>query len=112
LVIGFLSKNNTTIHDAGPVSAAQVAQKQPSEAVVNSPWDGSVWQVERYLKKRLKDPESFEAVEWSQVAKTSSGAYKVRCVYRAKNSFGGYVVEQILVDLDRDGNVTNAVQLR
>lgn len=82
------------------------------ETVVNSEWDGSVWQAERYIKSRLKDPKSFEAIEWGQVALVPGGTYQVRCLYRAKNSFGGYVVEQLLVDLDRDGNVTGAVEMK
>lgn len=82
------------------------------ETVVNSAWDGSVWQAERYIKSRLKDPESFEAIEWGKVVLVPGGTYQVRCLYRAKNSFGGYVMEQLLLELDRDGNVTSAVEMR
>ncbi len=59
--------------------------------VKNSPWDGSVYEVEQYLKSRvLKDPDSFQAIEWSRVVK-GCGDYAVRLKYRARNSFGGYV---------------------
>lgn len=95
--------NNTT--------TAPLAPSKKTETVMNSAWDGSVWQVEHYLKRRLKDPDSFEAMEWGKVILVPGGTYQARCLYRAKNSFGGYVVEQVLVDLDRDGNVTNMVAL-
>jgi len=89
-----------------PQTTASKTPDKPREAVVNSPWDGSVWQAERAIKKRLKDPESFEAVNWGAVVKLQNG-YQVACQYRAKNSFGGYVVEQVLVGLDLQGNVVS-----
>jgi hypothetical protein len=35
-----------------------------SVKIENSPWDGSVRQVEKYLKSNLKDPKSYESIEW------------------------------------------------
>lgn len=75
-------------------------------SVKNSGWDGSVLQVKRFLKKTLKDPKSYEGIEWSEVQSTEEG-YVVRHKYRAKNSFGGYVVENNLFYLDKSGNVIN-----
>lgn len=81
--------------------------KKPVEVVANSDWDASVYQVERFLKKNLKDPKSFEAIEWSRVTKVDlpSHKYVVRCKYRAKNSFGGYVIHNQLFYLDVSGKV-------
>jgi hypothetical protein len=79
--------------------------------VENSPWDGSVGTVERYLKRSLKDPDSFKAVEWTPVRK-GCGNYTVGLSYRAKNSFGGYVVEQAVFTLDADGNVTGMLRVK
>ena len=76
--------------------------------VKNSSWDGSVSQVKSYLKSNLKDPKSYEGIEWSKVSKTSDG-YMVRHKYRAKNSFGGYVVENQVFYLNNKGNVTKVV---
>jgi hypothetical protein len=80
---------------------------QKSETVQNSAWDGSVHQVKAYLKNTLKDPGSFEATEWSKVEKTADG-YMVRCQYRAKNSFGGYVITNQIFLMDAEGNVIAA----
>lgn len=80
------------------------------ETVYNSPFDRSVSQVVNYIKPRLKDPGSFEAIEWGDVIKGPNGAYQVSCLYRAKNSFGAYVVEDVLIQLDRYGHVTKSVK--
>ena len=78
----------------------------PKEVVYNSEWDGSVRQVEQWFDKNLKDPDSFEAVEWGKVVKLDDGlGFAVRCKYRAKNSFGGYNVEHKLFTLDPKGNI-------
>ncbi len=80
-----------------------------SKTVSNSAWDGSVYQVERYLKRYLKEPDSFQAIEWSPVQETDTG-YIVRCKYRAKNSFGGYVIENQIFTLNRNGNVLSVIE--
>lgn len=77
--------------------------------VENSAWDASVPAVTDYLKSNLKDPDSFQAIEWSPVKKIESGGYMVRCKYRAKNSFGGYVVENKVFIMTTDGAITSAV---
>jgi DNA-directed RNA polymerase subunit RPC12/RpoP len=77
-------------------------------AVHNSAFDASVHQVEQYLKRTLKDPESYKGMEWSAVQEVSAGRnyrYYVRHKYRAKNSYGGYVVEEKVFYLDDNGNV-------
>lgn len=82
----------------------------PAAKVENSSWDGSVRQVEKYLKNSLKDPKSYESIEWSEVQKDGSN-YKVRHKYRAKNSFGGYVVSNQIFVLNRQGEVINVIDL-
>lgn len=72
--------------------------------VTNSSYDASVSQVKDYLKKNLKDPKSYEGIEWSKVKEEPNG-YSVYHKYRAKNSFGGYVIEAQVFYLDFGGNV-------
>lgn len=74
--------------------------------VQNSSWDGSVYQVKKYLKNNLNDYKSYESIEWSEVEKTSTG-YLVRHKFRAKNGFGGYIIENKIFYLDSNGIVTN-----
>ena len=77
------------------------------ELVENSAWDGSVYQVVEWLKNNLKDPDSLEFIEWSPVEKTVTGDFRVRVKYRAKNSFGGYMVENKIFVLDSSGSVSH-----
>ena len=99
-VLGFFLFMATGSDDSSESSSSN------HEAVYNSSWDGSVRQVERYLKNNLKDPDSYESIEWSNVVKQDDGSFIVRHKYRAKNSFGGYVVEEKYFTLDSSGNVT------
>lgn len=88
---------------------APQAPSQPQAAVFNSGLDGAVFQVEAYLKTALKDPESLQTIEWGRVIKRKEGGYAVRFKYRAKNSFGGYVISDQWFFLDEAGQVTGVV---
>ncbi|WP_294957975.1 hypothetical protein [Sulfurovum sp.] len=95
-IISPSEKKNTT--------SSPVHTERHIDIVSNSGWDGSVYQVEDYLKKTLKDPDSYQSIQWYKVKKTPTG-FKVLHEYRAKNSFGGYVVEMREFILDSNGNV-------
>ncbi len=93
----------------------EVSKKMEERAnlpkIENSAWDGSVYQVKNYLKKNLKDPDSYEGIEWSKVQKNANGTYTVRHKYRARNSFGGMIIENWVFELDEKGTVISATQL-
>lgn len=92
-----------------PAAATPAA---PPAAVVNSGWDGSVRQVERYVKRQLlRDPDSYQSVEWSKVQRQGEG-YIVRHTFRAKNGFGGYEVATYGFVLDSLGNVVSAIPIK
>lgn len=61
--------------------------------------------VKDYLRHTLKDPDSYQDIEWSQIGENNAGRLYVRHKYRAKNSFGGYVVENKIFYLDKQGHV-------
>lgn len=61
--------------------------------------------VEVYLKSNLKDPGSLDFIEWSPVVKEENGKFSIRAKYRAKNSFGGYVVNNMIFQMDSTGSV-------
>jgi hypothetical protein len=69
--------------------------------------NGSVRQVEQYLKYNLKDHDSYQSIAWGPVVKdtTPKGQYHVQHKYRVNNSFGGYVIEFHVFHLDSDGNI-------
>lgn len=83
----------------------QFEKKDKNVTIENNTWNGSVSQVKEYLKTYLKDPDSYESIEWGKVMETQSG-YMVRHKYRAKNSFGGYTIEDKIFHLDIEGNIT------
>lgn len=59
-------------------------------------WSGGTVAVQHYLKANLKDPNSLQYLGWTnpRVSKIDGEPYwHVRVRYRAKNSFGGYVIE-------------------
>ena len=87
------------------VLAAQAARVAATPVVSNSAWNGSVLQVEQYLKRHLKDPSSLEVIEWGNVVSGPGNDFMVRVKYRAKNSFGGYAIEQKVFRLDANGAV-------
>lgn len=61
--------------------------------VHNSAWDGSVSQVEDFLDDFLRDPDSRQDIDWYKVVSTDDNQHwMVRYKFRAKNGFGGYVV--------------------
>lgn len=68
--------------------------------------DGSVLWVERYLKQHyLKDPDSYQSIDWGRVQKTDDGKLQVRHKFRARNSFGGYVVDDMIFTFSEQGNI-------
>ncbi len=84
---------------------------EPTEVVSNSAYDASVYQVESYLKRGyLKDPDSYQGIDWSEVQITTSNTsykYYVRHKFRAKNSYGGYEIENKIFYLNAEGNVVD-----
>ncbi len=84
--------------------------EESSVEVKNNKWNGGVKQVEDYLERTLRDPDSYESIEWSEVKRKDDGYY-VRHKYRAKNGFGGYVVSNQLFHLDFSGNVVGVKDL-
>lgn len=90
-----------------------IATYTPSEPepykVRASAFDGSVHHVERFLKNNLKDPKSYEGIEWGNLVEQDMPGYSYTIwhQYRAKNSFGGYVVSKQMFYLDSLGSVVN-----
>lgn len=59
-----------------------------------------------YLKLHyLKDPDSYEGIDWGPSGKYDDTTYYMWHKYRAKNSFGGYVIEEKMFLLDSEGDV-------
>lgn len=107
---------NAGIIETTPYSSLPAAAKTERAIVFNNPWNGSVSQVVQYLQKVLNDPGSLEIIQWSKVTKITNKKgepflFMVRCKYRAKNYYGGYVVQEKLFEIDGKGNITKATDI-
>jgi hypothetical protein len=79
------------------------------EVVKNSSWNGSVRQVEDYLRSSLNDWGSYESIEWGPVRKISASNYDfvVRHKFRSKNQMGGMVLSNKLFYLNARGEIVD-----
>ena len=103
-----VAENNKNWEQIVKQAESDVASGHFLQKVENSSLDGSVKQVKDYLKKTLYDPKSYEGIEWSPVKAVDDG-YRVRHKYRAKNTFGGYVIEEHIFVLNKYGEVINVL---
>ena len=69
---------------------AELEKKIGKQPVV-SPWDGVPYIAERYIKSIAKDPDSVKFDGCSDLRFSNNG-WVTSCKVRAKNSFGGYVL--------------------
>ena len=83
-----------------PGTAAPLA----GEIVFNNPWDQSVDQVARYLKKHTHDAASLNILEWGRVNKIPQG-YEVRCTFRSKNVLGREITQSRTFVLGQGGEI-------
>lgn len=71
--------------------------------------DGSVKQVEDYLKQNiLSDPDSFTPIHWSKLQKKTvfgTVSYKIGLVYKAKNDQNEMIMFSKVFQLDEKGAV-------
>lgn len=99
-------KSVTALRDeAEKAEAERIAQERARQERIdrqagpkpeNSAWDAAVEPVVTFLKANLKDPKSVEYIEWSPVTLLELKGefyWAVRVRYRARNSFGGMVIE-------------------
>ena len=82
----------------------QDAQKKKIGKVMNSPFDGSVYQVKKFLNSTLTDPNSYDGISWREVQKTNEG-YSVYHKYKKKNSLGNYIIEEHVFLIKKDGSI-------
>ena len=80
------------------------AKSKRDEAIRSqfSPWDGSHYRLEKYIKDNLNDPDSYKHVETRCIDK---GDYLVVITkYRGKNAFGAVVTEIMTAKVDLSTN--------
>lgn len=74
-----------------------------------SPWDGSHLELTKLIKSKLKDPDSYEHIKTTYLVKGDT--ILVFTNYRARNSFGGMMNDQITGITDKNtGQVFEIIQ--
>ena len=74
------------------------------DKVKKSSFDGSVEPVVDFLKKKyLRDPDSYNGVEWGELVKNADGTFQISHRFSAKNGFGGMNTETLIFCISEDG---------
>jgi hypothetical protein len=113
LVAGFYLMSAINPSDPAPAKPAVAAVKTPEELRTEeikkafSPWDGSHRELEKYIKRNLKDPKSYEHIETRYGDKGDHIFLYTK--YRAKNSFGGYVIGEVTAKANINGTLLEIV---
>ncbi|MBO9615584.1 MAG: hypothetical protein J7619_22995 [Dyadobacter sp.] len=71
------------------------------------------YKVKHHIKENLKDPDSFQEIDHQEYAiekPTKKRHFQAWIKYRAKNSFGGYNIEQWCFDFDENGENTKVFE--
>ncbi len=69
--------------------AAAAAEKKRNGFHCLSSWDGSHREVQTYVEKRMREPDSIEHIETRITPVNETGKHTLIMRYRAKNGFGG-----------------------
>ena len=83
-------------------------ERQKNIKMQFSSWDGSHRNLERYIKKIMNDPKSYDHVNTTYWDK---GDYLiVKTTFRGKNAFGGVVINSIKAKVDMNGNILQIME--
>ncbi len=97
------------------VPADEPPAKTPKQIILesietNRSYNGAYIPLQNFVKKNLKDPKSYEHIKTETYYRYDkegnlTNTITVNMEYRAKNSFGGYVVEVVSAVADLNGNL-------
>ncbi|WP_141673678.1 MULTISPECIES: hypothetical protein [unclassified Gilliamella] len=73
-----------------------------------SSWDGSHRELEKYIKSKMNDPDSFKHVETKYIDNGSDNLIIVTS-FRGKNAFGGVIVNTVTATVDLNGNIISII---
>ena len=70
-------------------STAELAEEKRKGFHCLSAWDGSHRDFMNEVKRRMRDPDSFEHISTRVTPRSDAGTHTVLMEYRARNGFGG-----------------------
>ena len=105
VVVATKDKGITKVLTRGKILYEKVLMKASDFLVTQTDSEKCRRRAQRVVKERLKDPDSvkFDDKNWGTEKK--NGMYIAQGVFRAKNSFGAYVMNYYTVTIDKDFNV-------
>lgn len=74
-------------------------------------WDGSHWKMQAEIKRRLRDPDSFDHIETRIAPIDEVGNHSIFMKYRARNGFGGMNIQQAIGVVDNKECELQIVQI-
>ena len=92
-------------------SAAPPLPATTMPVVFNTQYDGSVWQINDWLKKTAKDPASLKVVHWGKVVDLPDG-FMVHVRFKARNAAGTDVLSDKVFKLDMSGDIVGMVDYK
>ena len=92
-------------------SAAPPLPSTTMPVVFNAQYDGSVWQIDDWLKKHAKEPASLKVLHWGKVESLDDG-FLVHVKFEAKNAAGTEVVSDKVFKLDGSGDILGMVDYK
>ena len=111
IIVSMIQNCNNPKPNTSDVSKSQI------ENEYNSKREDSLYKAYktsyRFLKNNLKDSDSFDEIEHKRYfivkkKKKEKAHIQIYIKYRAKNSFGGYVVEEKYFNFDKNLNIIEA----
>lgn len=95
-IIGMFAKNSDKNNQQSVTPPPKSEQQIKQEAKFGpkptaSTWDGSYYEVKRYLEKVANDPDSIKIQGCTPVSVDEKSGWVVGCDYRGKNAFGGVI---------------------
>jgi hypothetical protein len=94
--------------DAEKDSIARIWRKYPYLPRA-SQYDGSVRPVRAYLENTLNDPGSYTEHRWGRL-ENHNGTFYVRHSFRARNSFGGMILQDWTFGVDSFGVIVSIIE--
>jgi len=83
-----------------PPTAEQLENKRKGFHCLSG-WNGAHYGVEQYVKKHLRDPDSYQHDE-TRISPVKDGEHTLLMTYRAKNGFGGYVPGVVVATVNNE----------
>jgi len=80
-----------------------LAKFKQEQEILSEKRTNAIIEATHYLKSNLRDPDSYESIQWGTLNELKNGSYSISNTYRAKNGFGGINVEEKTFLFSKDG---------